>query len=250
MSMLIVGTVPPPRSPAADSLAHVASRAANEGIRVDVLSPDARSAAHLHAALGGMRLAVHLAARARRYDSLVLRIETGMPLGPRAGRAERALVLGALGLALRLWRDVTIRLDSPIPLPGGLGGRATNAFWRSATRVVVANTTDQAEVLLIPGIDANIVQIEVGLDDVPSSTRTHLVSEEPSREEVQSVLRARAARYRRANSARVDLGFAPHGPVMPSFFEAPPSGRPQVVGLVSVITDRAIRVGVRLLKGR
>lgn len=250
MRILIVGTVPPPADGFSRNLAEVAAGALANGDEVDVLSPDVRSAAHLHASLGGLRLAVHLVARARRYDALVLRIEPGLPLGPNAGRLERAACLGALGLALGLWRDVTLRLDSPMPLPGGVGGRATSRMWRSATRIVVDSAEDQVELSRVPGIGA--VQVAtvapVMSPRLPAAESWAALGEEPSREAVLGLVRAAALKQRSMNTAQVELGRDGPGPLNVSIFAASGQHRPRATGLARLAYARARHLGARLLE--
>jgi hypothetical protein len=210
MKVLVVGTVPPPGGEAAERLAAVATALIASGDTVELLSPDARSAAHRSARLGGPLLAVELALRARRFDALVLNLEPGLPLTATADRATRGITLAALGLALRAYGQVTIRLPSPIPLPGGVGGRATQALWAAASRVVVENEDDRDRILLAPGIVAANVVVEAPPEPARGTTERGYgglaIDDGALRATVQSLVRARAASDRRVNRARAALG--------------------------------------------
>lgn len=250
MRILLVGTVPPPADEFSRSLAEIGAQAVENGDELDVLSPDPRSAAHLHAALGGLRLAIHLAVRAHRYDALILRIEAGVPLGAKAGRLERAISLNALGLALGLWQQVTLRIDSPMPLPGGVGGRATNKLWKSADRIVVANAADQAELCLVPGLD----EARIRLVEPVTAKRGEPVDgwaqlgEEPSREAVLAMVRARAAKQRSMNSAQVELGKQSPGPLSVSVFDSTAQSHLPATGLARIVLLKGRHLATRLVK--
>ena len=145
MRTLIVGTTPPPGGQAARELAAIAAARTLAGDQVEVLSPDPRSAAHHTGNLGSVLLPFRLALLAPRFDALVVRIEPGLPFGSTAGRLLRGVTLMSLGWVVGMFDEVTLRLDSPIALPGGVGGRATSDLWRRATVIVVANEHDRQQ---------------------------------------------------------------------------------------------------------
>jgi len=155
-------------------------------------------------------LALQLIRRSRSCDGVVIAFGPGVPLAATAGRVERAVTLGLLGVALRSFSDVTLRLASPIPLPGGVGGRATAAMWSRATSIVVENEADRERVVLAPGVDAACLVVR------PTAAPAHggrsmawnelHFDTADLRSQVQLAVRERAAEARRVNSARVELG--------------------------------------------
>ena len=235
MRVLVVGTVPPPGGPAARRLAAVAAGRLAAGDEVTVLSPDARSAAHLTANLRGLGLAAQLSLRARRFDALELRIEPSLPFVPESNRALRAALLLALGAALGRYREVTLRLDSPVPIPGGVGGRATAALWRAVTTVVVENEEDRKLLLAVPGLGEERIE----LDEVAQSAAEHATSGWPAATEVslrdvaQGEIRRRSRTEAGLRAARRELG-APADDA-PSALSAEGRVRPSVQGLASAM---------------
>ncbi|HLI15915.1 MAG TPA: hypothetical protein VKV23_07685 [Acidimicrobiales bacterium] len=247
MRVLVVGTVPPSGGSFAQLLGEVAADLAEQGHTVEVCSPDARAAAHRTARLDGLWLALEVALGAARFDALVLRLEPGVPCRPTTGRLGRALALVALGAALRLWRDVTIRVDSPAPIPGGFGGRAARGVWASARRIVVGCEEDAAQLAAAPGVERGRIAVEPpgrsehagGRDGWPAPT------EEDLQEEVLALVRIRAASGRGCNDARAALGAASAGPFSESVFATPPRrglASPRLARLVLVeVGRRALR---------
>lgn len=151
--ILVVGTVPPPGGERALALAHEAERLADEGHEVQVLSPDVRAAAHHHARLEGLQLVFRIAAASRRYDALVLRMERYLPFRPDNRKSGRAVILAGLAWAIRGFSEVTIWLDSPIPIPWGIGGRTIVELWAKADKIVVENEEDRLNLLATPRVD-------------------------------------------------------------------------------------------------
>ncbi len=252
MRVLVVGTVPPPGGAGAQALARVAASLVASGEQVEVLSPDVRSAAHRSARLDGLFLALRLALAARRFDALVLRIEPGVPLAPTTGRGPRAAALAALGAATSLFGQVTLRLDTPVPIPGGLGGRATTRLWASATRIVVASEDDRDQILAAPGVLAERVEVE---EPAPASHPVALQSwavatDDRLRDSVLALVRARAARDRALNAARAELGGAPLASPGVSGFGASDRPRTSATGVARALGGRAVRVARRLAASR
>lgn len=203
MRVLVVGTVPPPGGDAARALADAANRLRDEGDDVELLSPDARSAAHRHARLDGPLLAAWLAYLSPRFDAVVLRFEPGFPLRPHASRALRAATLFALGKALARYGEVTIRFDGGPSVPRGLGGRAMGEVWSATTRVVVASEDKRAELIAASGLDASAVSVSTA-----RAAPSHRVAEGWSTTEgdelrigVSALVRERAERARSADRA-------------------------------------------------
>lgn len=248
MRVLVVGTVPPPGGAAARELARVAAAYLARGDEVTVLSPDARSAAHRSAHLGGLRLACWLAALSPRHDLLELRLQPGLPLEGEAGRVKRSAVLLALGYALGRYEGVTLRLDSPIPLSGGVGGRATSALWRNVRTVVVANEHDRELLLKVPGLDEGRIEIDAASSGLvlrrepswPQATTPGL------RESVLAEIRRTAAEERAFRAARRELGDPE--PENASAFEVDSRVRPSLQGLSETLFASAKRRAVALAR--
>lgn len=224
------------------------------GDEVEILSPDPRSAAHRHARLSGPMLAVQLALRARHFDALVLNVEPGLPLAASADRATRAVTLAALGAALRRYREVTVRLPSPLPIPGGVGGRATRELWARATTIVVENDDDRDRLVVAPGVTAGRVVVAPPPPPPGAASGTgwgQLVQGEGDlRSAVQALVRERAARDRMVNGARRALG----GGALPDASDDPFTGevgRPPALApleLARLGVARARRVALKLVR--
>lgn len=161
MRILVVGTVPPPGGEAARALALEAMRLADEGHDVEVLSPDVRASAHYHARLEGFFLPFRLAAASRRFDAVLLRLQPSLPFRPATHRLERALLGAALSWAVRGFVDVTVWSDSPMPVPGGPGGRTVVGLWQKASQIVVGSEEDRLQLLAVPGIGPERVRVAV-----------------------------------------------------------------------------------------
>ncbi|HVC25127.1 MAG TPA: hypothetical protein VND23_05165 [Acidimicrobiales bacterium] len=251
MKVLVVGTLPPPGGPSAKRLANLAAALVADGHVVETLSPDPRSASHSYLPLAGPMLAARVALRARRFDAIVLNLEPGLPLASAAGRLTRAVTLASLGEAMRGYTQVTIRLPNPIPIPGGVGGRASRALWERATSVVLEHPDDLDRMLAAPGISVERIVV-----DVPGTSGT--ASDEPSwrkltgseanlREAVQTVVRARAARDRVVNGARSELGAiaALATPGDPFAATAPARLAARPVEIARLVLARSRRIAVR-----
>ncbi len=243
-SVLVVGTVPPPGGEAAAVLGRLAAAMAASGDDVEVCSPDFRSAAHRQARLSGPLLAVRLVLFSKRHRRLVLRIEPGLPLRAEAGRLERTASLLALGAALARFDEVTLRLDSPVPIPGGLGGRATTALWSNASTIVVANEADRESLLAAEGVDASRVVVEAAeATDRPAEREAWALPEGATREQILTVVRERAAADRSLNGARQILEAVPARPVVAEGRRPPVS----FAGFLAVGASRLRRLASRAL---
>ena len=243
MRVLVVGTVPPPGGQNAKELAAVVSQRVAQGDEVETLSPDPRSAAHHTANLESFRLPLRLALLSPRFDALELRIETRLPLGTEDNRVLRGLTLFCLGLCFGMYSEVTLRLDSPIPLPGGVGGRATKDMWRRASRIVVHNDDDYRRILAAPGVTTERVEIATSMF-VEARARDHpwpSPTEPGLRNEVLAVVRQRAESERRANRARVDLGAEGVGPLASTAFSSAAHVAPSISTVVRAVISRVLR---------
>jgi hypothetical protein len=244
LRVLVVGTTPPPGGDSAIALAGEVNRLRALGDDVEVLSPDARSAAHLHGRLSTLALPLRLLRLAPRYDALVLRIAMEMPLGERTGRLVRAATLTALGVATGRYGTVTLRLDSPIPIPGGVGGRATARLWRSASQLVVATEADRRQLLRAPGVVPDRVKVADTMSGVATSrgeASWPRADESDLRERVLAEIRRRAQGERRANDARVELGALDIGPRPGNPFGAVPTGKLSLYVMTKASVRRVLR---------
>lgn len=243
MRVLVVGTVPPPGGQAARELAAIVAERVEAGDSVEVLSPDPRSAAHHTANLETLMLPLRLALMSPRFDVLVVRIEPRLPLGEQTNRLVRAATLFALGVVFGMYSEVTIRLDSPIPLPGGVGGRAATDMWRRASTIVVANESDRQRILSAPGVKADRVEVATPLPGFiavvdhswPQATEVDL------REQILAKIRLRANAERRSNDARVELGATSVGPLTSEAFSASARVAPSGSTFARAAVHRALR---------
>jgi hypothetical protein len=240
MRVLIVGTTPPGGGVFARTLAARATERSEAGDEVEILSPDPTSAAHRTGRLDGFFLAARLAWASRRFEAVELRIEPGLPCRANTSRVARAGYLMALGVALGRYAEVTLRPDTPIPIPGGLGGRAAAPMWGSASRIVVWNEEEEAMARRTPGIDPEIVELAARLPSSPVEERLWPSATNPDlREAAMEVVRARAERDRLALEARSIVGAAPAAPTRSS---------PSSLGVARVIVETTGRRVARLVR--
>jgi hypothetical protein len=133
---VVLGSLPPPVTERSRSLLAEVVRLRRDGGEVEVVSPRADTVAHRYLELPGPAAALELALAARGADRVVVQLEPGFPADEDAGRARRALGLGAIALALRYGHgEVIIRLHSIHDLPRGAGGRAAESLWAVADRI-------------------------------------------------------------------------------------------------------------------
>ncbi len=132
MRVLAVGSVPPPAGGHRDSLLLEVLRRREAGDVVEVASVDPSSAAHRFLSSPGIAAVIEVALLARRFESVIVQLEPGMPVRHGAGRSERAVALLGLAGALRHCGDVKIRVEHLDDLPGGPGGRAALELWKTA----------------------------------------------------------------------------------------------------------------------
>ncbi len=159
MRVMFVGTVPPVGGPSARDFGAEAARVGDEGHQIQVVSPDMRAVSHQHARLQGFHLPIRLAAASRHFDRLVLRFEPNLPFRPDTQRFERAVLGGLLSWAVRGFGEVSVWMDSPMPIPAGLGGRTMAGLWAKADQIVVANEEDRLRMLEVPGVGPDKVVI-------------------------------------------------------------------------------------------
>jgi hypothetical protein len=240
MRVLIVGTTPPGGGAFARALALRATERREAGDDVEILSPDPTSAAHRTGRLDGLFLAARLAWASRRFDAVELRIEPGVPCRAETSRIVRAAYLMALGAALGCYSEVTLRPDTPIPIPGGLGGRAATGMWASAARIVVWTEEEEAMARRTPGVDPEALELAPRPSSSPALDRPWPSATSPDlREGAMEVVRARAERDRVALEARASVGAAAAVATRSS---------PSSLGVARVVAETAARRMVHLVR--
>jgi hypothetical protein len=221
--ILVLGTVPPFGGPRAEALRQLVADHLAMGDHVEIWSQSELAAAHVHEPRTGLALLARLATRAPRFDALVLRFQPGWPFHGEESRAVRAAFFAGLGVVVRRLGDVTVLLDSPIAIPGGVGGRPTRELWSKAS-VVVETEADRTELLAIPWLDPSRVTVS----PPPPDGRTAALPGWPKpdtadlRSVVMDVVRARAVAGRRLRRSGEEV-LARHQP--PVTTTAGPTGR-------------------------
>ncbi len=112
-----------------------------QGDDVDVLSVRG-SAATRRGPISGPLGALQTWRLGRRYDAVVVQVESGIPLRAvhgRRARIDRVVDCLAWGLALRGLRDVTLVVPDPDAVPHSIGGRTGRFLWTAADRLIVAS---------------------------------------------------------------------------------------------------------------
>jgi hypothetical protein len=145
---VVLGSLPPPVTERSRSLLAEVVRLRREGGEVEVVSPRADTVAHRYLELPGPAAALELALATRGADRVVVQLEPGFPADEDAGRARRAIGLGAIALALAYGHgEVVVRLHSIHDLPRGAGGRAAESLWTVADRIEAGSeeTLEQLE---------------------------------------------------------------------------------------------------------
>jgi hypothetical protein len=220
--VLVVGSVPPPLGGHRDSLLAEVIELRKAGHEVEIVSPDGLSAAHRHLASNGIPGAVEIGLAARKADAVVVQLEPGLPVRRTAGRAERALALVALAIALRGASDVRIRLDHLDDLPGGPGGRAALELWKSATRIDAGDEAARGLLVAVLGSEGDRVVLAPRVASpwgrqVAADRRNNAPASEwgygadVTADTVMTVVRRRAAAERASISARADEARAAAG---------------------------------------
>jgi hypothetical protein len=208
--ILIVGTVPPPGGDAAFALAELATAHLAEGHDVEMLSPDNRSAAHRSARLEGPVFALRLAWLSRRFESIVIHFEEGLPVRAHAARLWRVVTLALVAAALKMYQESTVRFDGGSAIPGGIGSRAMGEVWSVASHVVLSSREDRDELVSTWGLPEERVVVVSPRSAVRAPVPSGWVVGDATdpRTEVLELVRVRAAADREARAARVALGGA------------------------------------------
>ncbi|MGO9559613.1 MAG: hypothetical protein ACLPQS_03825 [Acidimicrobiales bacterium] len=201
MRVLVVGSLPPPVTDRARGLLAEVLRRRAEGAAVEVLSPTDYSVAHAYLEMPGPASAVEIALAARGADAVVVQLQPGFPFDEGAGRAGRAIGLGALTTALRSVKgEVTVRLHSIHDLPHGVGGRAAEALWAVASNIEVGDEETRSRLLTLVGdavkdkISLAVAPLQIGNLLDPGSD----LGGDATLDIVTATVRARAAAERRS----------------------------------------------------
>jgi hypothetical protein len=157
--VLVAGSYPPVRSPAATLTLSAARRALGAGDEVIVVSPRP-SAAQRHAGLRGWHAGWSLAriGRAWRADTLVLCLEPTVPFDPGAPPARTRRAVVALRWSLRRFRDVRVIVSGDLGVPGA----ALASMWPGVGAVVVADDEGRRYARDILGILDEMLEVEPG----------------------------------------------------------------------------------------
>jgi hypothetical protein len=246
MRVLVVGTTPPPGGLAARRFALVAAERLAAGDEITLLSPDPRSAAHRSTTLNGWSLPLWLAFLSRRHDALELRLQPGIPLASAAGRLQRSAVLLALGAACSRFGEVTVRLDHPVPLAGGVGGRATSLLWRSTSRVVVENEQDREMLTHVPELSETPIEVSAPLEAEPAPDGRWPQATDPDlRARALGEIRRLSIAERRIREVARNLGG--EAPTRRSAFDAGDRVRPSLAGVAETFAGALYRRARRLV---
>ncbi len=141
MRVLVVGSYPPPAHGESHRTVATVHRLGAQGDDVEVLSRRG-SASQLRGSISGPAGAFLTWWHGRRYDAVVVQVESGAPLrlshGRRA-RIDRVVDCLCWGLALRAVRDVTLVVPDTDVVPRSVGGRSGRFLWTAADHLLVAS---------------------------------------------------------------------------------------------------------------
>jgi hypothetical protein len=139
--VLVVGSYPPPAHGEAHRTVSTVHRLGAQGDDVDVFSRRGSAAQH-RGPIAGPAGALLVWWYGRRYDSVVLHVESGAPLrvshGRRA-RIDRVVDCLAWGAALRAVRSVTLVVPDTDVIPRSVGGRTGRFLWTAADHLIVTS---------------------------------------------------------------------------------------------------------------
>ncbi len=211
---LLVGTTAPAGATFGLYLGLLGAELAMKAKHVRIISPDRRSAAD-KTVPGGIRFLSHLAMEAKKPKALILSLEPGLPFAPTLKKIPRALMLNTVAVLLKAFPVKVLMCDTPIQVPGGIGGRTARNFWTSFDFVIVRNNDDLAQVGELPYIDREKVFIAESFADsafdagmLSSRAYDEDLIASLSYDQVSYLLHLRANRARKMALAANDL-FAP-----------------------------------------
>ncbi len=125
---------------------------------VKLLSPDSSSAADRTIPRGIGFFAV-MGMLALKNDNLILALEPNLPFSPTAKKLQRALTLNLMALLLKRFKHTVLICDTPIQIPGGIGGRTAKSFWTSFDYVILQNQDNLSQIKELPYIADNKIII-------------------------------------------------------------------------------------------
>jgi hypothetical protein len=166
--VLVVGSYPPPERHEARRTLETVHRLGAQGHEVEVLSTP-ESAADVRGPITGPRGALQTLRAGRRYDSVVVQVETNTPLRTIHGASARVTrVLDCLfwGFALRWLRDVTLVVSDIHVVHRSVGGRTGRFLWTAADRLLVGSEHTRARLVEEGGADAARIEIMGRLPDI------------------------------------------------------------------------------------
>ena len=149
MRVLVIGSYPPPAGGEGHRTIATVHRLSAQGDTVDVLSA-VGSAAQLRGAISGPLGAFHAWKHGRKYDAIVVQIESAAPLRMAQGRrarVDRVADCFAWGFALRRLRQVTLVVPDTDAVHRSVGGRTGRFLWTAADRIVVTSEHDRRRLI-------------------------------------------------------------------------------------------------------
>jgi hypothetical protein len=156
--VLVAAPYPPAPDAAALEAVRAVERFVAEGHEVEVLSP-LPSAAGAHGPLAGLRGAMTLAGRARRFDLLYLQVGRHMLFRPEAPRLWRIVDSVALAAALRCWRRTTADAGDLSDVPGSGGGLSGRIVWGAIDEVIVSSSQVRSHLSALAHIAASRISV-------------------------------------------------------------------------------------------
>ena len=199
MRVLVIGSYPPPAHGEANRTVATVHRLGAQGDDVEVLSRRG-SAAQLRGQISGPIGALLVWWHGRRYDAVVVQIESGAPLrvshGRRA-RVDRLVDCVSWGLALRAVRSVTMVVPDTDVVPRSVGGRSGRFLWTAADHLLVSNERGRRRLVDEGGAPEARIELPA-VAATPSRTADDGWADVSDAAAVMELVQRRAAEDRRA----------------------------------------------------
>ena len=161
MRILVIGSYPPPAGAESQQTVETVHRLGAEGNEVHVLSTPG-SAAEVLGPVAGPVGALEALRVGRRYDAVVVQVESASPLRMvhrRGARIDRAVDCFMWGLVLRRLRHTTLVVPDPDAVHRSLGGRTGRFLWNAADLVIVTSEYGRRRLVEEGGASATRVAI-------------------------------------------------------------------------------------------